>query len=235
MILRDGSQSMSDDLDMNNFKISNVKNATHNQDAVTLKQVNDGIAAVSTENTEYTDRKIAESHTSTHENREIVLKYAMDDGEFPTDFGIQDSNLITYNDSPHQTNKKAFTMKVQKMPDGSSLFKGRFDFNLFKLIRDIFRDHCTVCLEIYFQKSPFYSVEFNSFQISFEKLNIYIDKSITKEVNSDYKYYHSILNLSPGSTSQLIQRFLYINVQCHFDNDSPNLLPIHVLIYGIKE
>ena len=183
-----------------------------------MKQVND---------------KIDESHISTHENRKNVLKYAMDDGEFTTDFGIQDVNLINYNDSPHQS-KKAFTMKVQKTTDGSSLFKGRYDFNLFKWIRDNFSNHYSVCLEIYCQKSPFYSMEFNSFQISFEKMNINIDKRITKKVNSDYKYYRSILNLSPGSTSQLIQRRLYINVQCIFDNDSPNLLPIYVLIYGIK-
>ena len=181
VILRDGSQSRSDDLDMNNFQISNVKNATHNQDAVTLKQVNDGIATVSTQNIEYTDRKIAESHICTHKNRENVLKYAMNDDELTTDFSIQDASLITYNDSPHKTNKKAFTMKVQKIPEGSNLFKGRFDFNLFKLIRDNFSNHYTVCLEIHFQKSPFYSMEFNSFKISFEKMNINIDKSITKK------------------------------------------------------
>ena len=84
---------------MNNFQISNVKNATHNQDAVTLKQVNDGTATVSTQNIEYTDRRIAESHISTHENRENVLKYAMDDGELTTNCGIQDASLITYNDT----------------------------------------------------------------------------------------------------------------------------------------
>ncbi|XP_068673326.1 autotransporter adhesin SadA-like [Montipora foliosa] len=159
----DGNNKMTSNLDMNNFQISNVKNATHNQDAVTLKQVNDGIAAVSTQNIEYTDIKIAESHISTHENRENVLKYAMDAGELTADFGIQDADLITYSDSPHQINKKAFTMKIQKIPDGSNLFKGRFDFDLFKLIRDNFSNHYTVCLEIYFQKSPFYSMEFNSF------------------------------------------------------------------------
>ena len=225
---------MTGNLDMNNLQISNVKNASHNQDVVTLKQVNDGIATITTQNNEYTDKRIAESHISTHENRENVLKYAMDDLEFTTNFGIQDASLITYTDSPHKTNKKAFTMKVQKIPDGSKLFKGRFDFNLFKLIRDNFSNHYTVCLEIYFQKSPFYSMEFNSFKISFEKMNINIDKSITKKVNSDYKYFRSILNLSPDSTSPSIQRRLYVNVQCIFDNNSPNMLPIYVLIYGIK-
>ena len=78
-------------------------------------------------------------------------------------------------------------------------------------------------------------MEFNSFKISFEKMNINIDKSITKKVNSDYKYFRSILNLSPDSTSQSIQRRLCVNVQCIFDNNSPNMLPIYVLIYGIKK
>ena len=99
VILRDGSQRMIGTLNMNNFKITNVKDATHNQDAVNLKQVNDGISTVSTQTNEYTDRKIAESHISTHENRDNVLKYAMDDGEFTIDFGIQDASLVTFNDT----------------------------------------------------------------------------------------------------------------------------------------
>ncbi|XP_068680063.1 uncharacterized protein [Montipora foliosa] len=114
VILRDGSNAMTSNLDMNNQQIKNVKDATNNQDVITLKQVNDAIATTSTDNNKYTDQKIAESHISTHENRKNVLAYAMDDGEFTEDFGIQDVNLITYNDSPHKTNKKAFSLKVQK-------------------------------------------------------------------------------------------------------------------------
>ena len=55
VILRDGSNTMTSVLDMNNQRIINLGNATHNQDAITLKQVNDGIATVSTENNKYTD------------------------------------------------------------------------------------------------------------------------------------------------------------------------------------
>ena len=51
----DGSGVMTSVLDMNNQRIINLGNATHNQDAITLKQVNDGIATVSTENNRYTD------------------------------------------------------------------------------------------------------------------------------------------------------------------------------------
>ena len=230
----DGSGVMTSVLDMNNQRIINLGNATHNQDAITLKQVNDGIATVSTENNKYTDQKILESHISTHTNRKNVLSYAMDDGEFTEDFGIQDVTLIDFDDMPHKTNKKAFSMKVRRTTDGSNEYKGRFDFNLFKMYRDDKSDKYTVCVETYFQKSPFYGYEFESTLLGFEKLNMNIDLGTTIKVNSEYKYLRTILNLSPDGTSPSIQRRLYVNFKSNFDNDSPTLLPVYVLIYGIK-
>ena len=230
----DGSGVMTSVLDMNNQRIINLGNATHNQDAITLKQVNDGIATVSTENNKYTDQKILESHISTHTNRKNVLSYAMNDGEFTEDFGIQDVTLIDFDDMPHKTNKKAFSMKVRRTTDGSNEYKGRFDFNLFKMYRDNKSDKYTVCVETYFQKSPFHGYEFESTLLGFEKLNMNIDLGTTIKVNSEYKYLRTILNLSPDGTSPSIQRRLYVNFKSNFDNDSPNLLPVYVLIYGIK-
>ena len=234
VILRDGSNTMTSVLDMNNQRIINLGNATHNQDAITLKQVNDGIATVSTENNKYTDQQIAKSHISTHTNRKNVLSYAMDDGEFTEDAGIQDVNLIDFDDMPHKMNKKAFSMKVRRTTDGSNEYKGRFDFNLFKMYRDNKSDKYTVCVETYFQKSPFYGYEFESTLLGFEKLNMNIDLGTTIKVNSEYKYLRTILNLSPDGDSPSIQRRLYVNFKSNFDNNSPNLLPVFVLIYGIK-
>ena len=233
VILRDGSNTMTSVLDMNNQRIINLGNATHNQDAITLKQVNDGIATVSAENNKYTDQQIAKSHISTHTNRKNVLSYAMDDGEFTEDYGIQDANLIDYNDSPHKNNKKAFSLKVQKAKDGSSLFKGRFDFNLFKLIRDDYSDKYTMCLEIYFPKTGF-DLEFGSLKVTLEKTNMNTDRTTTVKTNTDYKYYRFIMNLSPDGSSPNIERRLYVTVQSTYDNRSPTLLPLYVLIYGIK-
>ena len=235
VILRDGSNTMTSVLDMNNQRIINLGNAT---------QVNDGIATVSTENNRYTDEQIeknkkyvdyeiAKSHITTHTNRKNVLKYAMDDGEFTEDYGIQDANLIDYNDSPHKNNKKAFSLKVQKAKDGSSLFKGRFDFNLFKLIRDDYSDKYTVCLEIYFPKTGF-DLEFGSLKVTLEKTNMNTDRTTTVKTNTDYKYYRFIMNLSPDGSSPNIERRLYVTVQSTYDNRSPTLLPLYVLIYGIK-
>ena len=240
----DGSGVMTSVLDMNNQRIINLGNATHNQDAITLKQVNDGVATVSTENNRYTDEQIeknkkyvddeiAKSHITTHTNRKNVLKYAMDDGEFTEDYGIQDANLIDYNDSPHKNNKKAFSLKVQKAKDGSSLFKGRFDFNLFELIRDDYSDKYTVCLEIYFPKTGF-DLEFGSLKVTLEKTNMNTIRTTTVKTNTDYKYYRFIMNLSPDGSSPNIERRLYVTVQSTYDNRSPTLLPLYVLIYGIK-
>ena len=240
----DGSGVMTSVLDMNNQRIINLGNATHNQDAITLKQVNDGIATVSTENNRYTDEQIeknkkyvddemAKSHITTHTNRKNVLKYAMDDGEFTEDYGIQDANLIDYNDSPHTNNKKAFSFNVQKAKDGSSQFKGRFDFNLFKLIRDDYSDKYTVCLEIYFPKTGF-DLEFGSLKVTLEKTNMNTIRTTTVKTNTDYKYYRFIMNLSPDGSSPNIERRLYVTVQSTYDNRSPTLLPLYVLIYGIK-
>ena len=55
----------------------------------------------------------------------------MDDSEFMVDFGIQGANLINFNQMPHKVNKNVFILQIQKIQDASSLFKGRFDFNLF--------------------------------------------------------------------------------------------------------
>ena len=230
----DGSSKMTGNLDMNNQQIKNVKDATHNQDTVTLKQVNDAITTTNTNNNKYTDQKISESHISTHTNRKNVLSYAMDDGEFTEDFGIQDVTLIDFDDMPHKTNKKVFSMKVRRTTDGSNEYKGRFDFNLFKMYRDNKSDKYTVCIETYFQKSPFYGYEFESTLLGFEKLNMNIDLGTTIKVNSEYKYLRTILNLSPDGTSPSIQRRLYVNFKSNFDNNSPTLLPVYVLIYGIK-
>ena len=77
-------------------------------------------------------------------------------------------------------------------------------------------------------------MKFNSVQISFESLNININKNATIKINTSYKYYGSILNLSRDGLGE-IQRRLHINFQATYDNDSPPTLPIYVLIYGIKD
>ena len=75
----------------------------------------------------YLNRKIGESHISSHENRKSVLKYATDIlGEVSDDFGIEVDSLKTdFNQIPHKVDKNAFAIDVLKKTDGSNLYYGR--------------------------------------------------------------------------------------------------------------
>ena len=62
---------MTNDFNLNNNQIKNVKDASNNQDAVTLKQVNEGVASIALQNRQYTDKKMGESHITSHENSKM--------------------------------------------------------------------------------------------------------------------------------------------------------------------
>ena len=118
-----------------------------------------------------------ESHIAPHTNRKNVFKYITDEsGEFISDYGISSVNLINnFNDMPHKIRKKAYSFTLQKSNQNSE-YKGRFDINLFKLIRDDFSNDYTLICEFYFKKQSFvvYANEFLSMNIKFEVTNMII-------------------------------------------------------------
>ena len=91
----------------------------------------------------------------------------------------------------------------------------------------------TLCIETFFRTSDDY--QFNSAVLSFEGENMNINSSHTVKVDSDYKYYRSILNLSTDTLSSLLQRRLYVNFKSYsIDSTSPNPLIAYTLVYGIS-
>ena len=131
----------------------------------------------------------------------------------------------------HNVRKNA--IDVLKKTDGSSLYHGRWDWNLFKLIRDNISQKYTCCIEIYVPDSR-YDNEFNSSRLSFQGLNINIDYQAAKKISNQYHYMREILSLSPDGTSQSIQGRLYRDFKSTFDNSSPTKLRIYAVIYVIK-
>ena len=151
--------------------------------------------------------------------------------ELTTDFGIYGASLLVYNFTPHLINKAAYKLTIARKTD-ESVLKGRWDFNLFKLIQDNYNDHYTSCVEIYIPNK--YDHEFNSTILTFQTTNINIDYQAYTKINNQFQYIRCILNLSLDGSSNNIQRRLYITFQVSYDNKSPNRLPIYVLIYGLK-
>ena len=178
-------------------------------------------------NKSYVDQKIGESHISSHENRKNVFEYIIKiPAEFTTDFEINIcASLLIYNFTPHLINKAAYKITILKKIN-ESVFKGRWDFNLFKLTQDNYSDHYTACIEMYLQNK--YDHQFNNFKLTFQTTNINIDHQTYKKINDQYQYFRCILNLSPDGSSRNIQRCLYITFEASYDNKSPSRLPIYL-------
>ena len=54
-----------------------------------------------------------------------------------------DSLKTDFDQMPHSVRKNAFAIDVLRETDGTSIYHGRWDWNLFNLIRDSFSSHYT--------------------------------------------------------------------------------------------
>ena len=156
-----GKTPLTENLNLNNFKITNLQKGTQETDSINLKQLN-------------------ESHITSHTNHENVFEYVMKlSGEFSVDFGINNVNLVNnFEDMPH-LKKTAFAFSLQKSNQNSE-YKGKFDINLFKLIRDNFSSDYTLAVEFYFKKQgfPVYSKEFISMTVKYDNTKTINKKSV---------------------------------------------------------
>ena len=109
---KNGTTPLTGNLNLNNFKITNLQQQTHDTDSINLKQ-------------------LKESHITSHPNREHVFEYVMKlSSEFSADFGINSVNLVNnFEEMPH-LKKTAFVFSLQKSNQNSE-YKGKFDINLF--------------------------------------------------------------------------------------------------------
>ena len=83
-----------------------------------------------------------------------------------------------------------FHYKVKSKSNQNSEYKGKFDINLFQLIKDNFSSDYTLAVEFNFKKQglPIYDNEFISITVKFESLNMIILKQSTKKVSNEYHY-----------------------------------------------
>ena len=150
-------------------------------------------------------------------------------------FGINIVNLVNYfEDMPH-LKKDSICFFITKSNHNSD-YKGKFDINLFKIIRDKFSSDYTLVVEFYFKKQgfPIYSNAFISMTVKFQSLNMIILKQSTKKVSNEYHHIRCILQIQPDGTSNQIQTRLYVTIKATYDNNSPISLPLYFVCYGIK-
>ena len=97
-VRRDGTLSMTADLDLGGNKISNLKSPTGDNDAV---------------NREYLNQKISESHVETSDKTN-VFKYLNDPIQTSSERNIVVNSFGDWTNSPHKYNKRAYDVTLQQ-------------------------------------------------------------------------------------------------------------------------
>ena len=120
---------MNADLNMGNNKVTHLKDPTNDTDAVNKK---------------YLEDHVGESHVQSA-NAENKFKYIMDDpgAQLSEEDDVKLGNIVTYQNSPHQINKKVVDMKLL-LDSSKGYYSSRVGLNLYSLSNGEY----TVCIEI---------------------------------------------------------------------------------------
>ena len=113
-VRRDGTLSMTADLDLGGNKITNLKTPTEDNDAV---------------NREYLNQKISESHVETSDKTN-VFKYLNDPIQTSSERNIVVNSFGDWTNSPHKYNKNAYDVTLQQHTPPNH-YNSIIGFNLF--------------------------------------------------------------------------------------------------------
>ena len=169
-VRRDGTLSMTADLDLGGNKISNLKSPESDNDAA---------------NKFYIDDTLAKSHlVASSKKNEFVYLDNPDDTS--SEYNIVVNSYTNFNSSPHR-NKKAYSITLQKDP-GTNNYRSRIGFNLFPLP-----------LGTYTMIFEFYPPEMTNIQLSCQATSAYIHKQVQKDFTDYSKLLVQINNNSKNT------------------------------------
>ena len=166
---RDGSNSMTADLNLDDPKLINVKEPTNDRDGVNKK---------------YFEDKLAESHLiSSHKTNEF--KYLYDTDESASENNIRVNGFENnFRESAHQ-NKKAYSITMIKDTDGSNDYRSGISFNIYPLLIGTF----TMIFEYYWSEST-------NVSLSTQGTTVYIHKQVYRAFDTYGKLLVQINNNS---------------------------------------
>ena len=149
---KDGSITMTGNLDMGNKQIKTVAKPTDDTDAVTKK---------------YFEDKLGQSHlVSSHKTNEF--KYLKDSNESSSEYNITVNGVVDFSGSPHN-NKKAYSMILTK-DVGTNDYRSRIGFNIYSLDIGTY----TIVFE-------FYPPEMTNIQLSCNASSAYIHMEVQRD------------------------------------------------------
>ena len=127
----DGTNSMTGDLNLNNNTIVNLH--TDGKDPKSAVNV-DFMQSKITSMSDLVSQTIYESHITSSTNKKDAFRYLMEDtDESSSENNIDILGINDFPESPHQVNKKAYTLKLLFEKDSPNQYRSRLGFNLHPL------------------------------------------------------------------------------------------------------
>ena len=212
----DGSKSMSGDSNLNNNKIVNLQTDSKNsKSAVNVELMENKITTMK----DLVTQKIHESQIINSGKKRDAFRYLMED----TDESLSESNIKVlgisdFSESPHQINKKAYSLQLLFEKGSPNQYRSRLGFNLYKLPVGYY----TMVVE-------WFPPEMSELSVAVQGTTISISNYATKTFE---KYTKTVINFHRWGSSP--PQFLYLDL--HGTVSFPSLLTIgHLIVYGVKE
>ena len=212
----DGSNRKTGDLNLNNNKILNLEtDGKDRKSAVNVDFMQSEITSLS----DLVNQKIHESHITSSTQKRDAFRYLMEDtDESSSENNIEVLGINDFSDSPHQINKKAYSLKLLFEKGSPNQYRSRLGFNLYKLPVGYY----TMVVE-------WFPPEMNEVSVTPQATTISISDHTTKTFE---KYTKTVIHFHRWGSSP--PQYLYLDL--HGTVRNPSLMIIgHLIVYGVKE
>ena len=212
----DGSNRMTGDLNLNNNKIVNLQtDYKDSKSAVNVDFMQNEITSMR----DLVSQKIHESHITSSGQKRDAFRYLMENAdESSSENNIEVLGIRDFSESPHQINKKAYSLKLLFEKGSPNQYQSRLGFNLYKLPVGYY----TMVVE-------WFPPEMNEVSVTPQATMISISNHTTKTFE---KYTKTVINFHRWGTSP--PQYLYLDL--HGTVSNPSSMTVgHLIVYGVKE
>jgi len=212
----DGTNSMTGDLNLNNNTIVNLHTDGKNlKSAVNVDFTQSEITSLS----DLVSQTIHESHITSSTNKKDAFRYLMEDtDESSSENNIEVLGINDFPESPHQINKKAYTLKLLFEKDSPNQYRSRLGFTLHPLPVGYY----TMVVE-------WFPPEMNEMSVTPQATTISISNHATKTFE---KYTKTVIHFHRWGSSP--PQYIYLDLHGTV-RESSSMKIGHLIVYGVKE
>ena len=207
---------MTGNLNLNNNKIINLQtDYKDSKSAVNVDFMQNEITSMR----DLVSKKIHESQITGSGQKRDAFRYLMEDtDESSSENNIEILGIRDFSESPHQINKKAYSLKLLFEKGSPNQYQSRLGFNLYKLPVGYY----TMVVE-------WFPPEMNEVSVTPQATTISISNHTTKTFE---KYTKTVINFHRWGSSP--PQYIYLDL--HGTVSNPSFLTIgHLIVYGVKE